>query len=475
MAEKKGLFVRFYRSSKFKISMWNAFFLLLFITFFASYLYFYIQKTLIDEAKVFLRDEAQDMATQIIQEGVSPNIEQWFNDKSNRSDYGMSYAIFDKEGKIVSSFQYPNLPDAFDKISTFLRKNPDEIFFGKFNMPGIKKDFTVAASPVLDKVKRIRYIALVSSDLNFINKRLLKYGRIIQVVLPGSFFFALFAGWILSGIMLIPVQKVTKRIEAITSHNLNEHIPLKGTGDEFDRLAQTFNEMMGRLSTAYEKISQFTAGASHELKTPIAVMKNEIEVFLRRKRNAEEYETLLYSHMEELDRLTRLIESLLFLTKADSESLKHIYEKVHLNDLFQEVAELFEPVAESKGIRFRLEPCEHLCVSGDESALRQLLFNLTDNAIKYSHEGGEVSLQAQQKNGKVTISIKDTGLGIEKEDIPKIFDRFYRGDSSRSSSVPGHGLGLSICKVIAQAHGGNLSVVSALNQGSEFSFELPLV
>jgi heavy metal sensor kinase len=281
-------------------------------------------------------------------------------------------------------------------------------------------------------------------------------------------------GYLMSRRALAPVDRITQTARSITADSLSQRLAVPGTGDEIERLSETLNEMIARIESAFTRISRFTADASHELRTPLAVMRTTAEVALRGPQSAGEQRAALEYIIAEIERTSNLVENLLLMAKADSgEGFRK--EHVDIVAALREACAQAEVLARVKGIRLvaRL-PTQTLPVMGDREALRRLFLILLDNAVKYTPAGGTFAVSLQQVDGNVVSVVKDTGVGISKEDLPFVFDRFYRVDRARSRDQGGAGLGLAIGRWIAQAHGGTLGVESELNVGSQFTVQLPI-
>jgi two-component system OmpR family sensor kinase len=219
---------------------------------------------------------------------------------------------------------------------------------------------------------------------------------------------------------------------------------------------------------------QFSAALAHELRTPLASLRGTIELALRKPQIADEDRTALASQIEDVDRLTRLIDRVLTMARAESGQLRLRHDPVDLGILINSLVEQLELVAESAGITLRCECANGLVVSGDEGWLSQLLLNLVDNALKYAPRDGRVTVRAAREGDLARIDVEDTGIGLSEEDAARVFERFFRADPARSSATEGAGLGLSLVQWIAIQHQGNVTVSSQLGQGSTFSVTLPL-
>jgi len=293
-------------------------------------------------------------------------------------------------------------------------------------------------------------------------------------MLPVALLLAGGGGWVLARKALKPVDRMTETARKISAEHLDRQVQGSGTGDELDRLARTLNEMLGRLNLAFQEIRQFSADASHELQTPLTVLKGEIEVGLRAPRKPEEYQAILRSALEETDRIARLVEGLLLLSRSDAGVLRMDRRPVDLKTLAEEVIAAVRPLAESRSVNLQADSTEPVQVMGDPDHLRRLFLNLVDNGIKYTPGGGSVEVSLYKEERWACLRVKDSGIGVAAEDQEKIFRRFYRADRARSQGGSGSGLGLAIAKSIAEAHGGRIQLESAEGQGSVFTVLLPL-
>jgi heavy metal sensor kinase len=283
-------------------------------------------------------------------------------------------------------------------------------------------------------------------------------------------------GYWLSRRALAPVDALTRTARTITGNTLSSRVEQLHTGDELQRLSDTLNQMLGRIEIAFNRVTEFTADASHELRTPISLIRTEAELALRRSRGEEEYREALRHILLEAERTTSLIEELLALARADSGRQELNIQSIDLRGTLQEVASGWRQVANVRGIQFNERILDvELRVLGDATALRRVLDVLLDNAFKYTpRSGGMVSLGAEEIGGRAVISVRDNGIGIAEEEQKRIFERFYRVDKARSRDMGGAGLGLSIAQWIVQQHHGEIVVESALGAGSIFRVKLPL-
>lgn len=283
------------------------------------------------------------------------------------------------------------------------------------------------------------------------------------------------SGYRMSRRILAPVKNIASRAEQITSSRLHERIPVHGTGDELDHLAEVFNRTLTRLDESFRQLRQFTADASHELRTPLAAIRAIGEVGLDRDGTRQEYRELVGSMLEEVNRLTRLVDDLLMISRGDSGAILLSWSRVGVFDLALDTVALLEPLAEEKGQQLLVLGDQGASIEADPVLLRQALINVVHNAIKYSPQRAITTLRVEREQAdSVVISVQDEGPGIAPEHAGRIFDRFYRIDSGRSREAGGSGLGLAIVQWVVQAHKGTIGVSAAPSGGSVFRITLPV-
>jgi heavy metal sensor kinase len=321
---------------------------------------------------------------------------------------------------------------------------------------------------------RLLYIVQVGTSMESIEDTLHRFLILLLVAMPVALAVALVGGWFLAGRALRPVDDITLAAQRIAAGDLSQRLTMSTAPDEIGRLAGTFNDMIGRLDASFRQIRQFTSDASHELRTPLTVMKGETELVLRRPRPLEDYQSVLESNLEEIDRMTRIVDELLFLSRADMGEVKTESVPVALQSLVEDIHRQATLLGQDRNIEVVLGTVMPAVVQGDELRLRELLLNLVENAVKYSHPGGKVEIALLTDSRHASLSVTDQGIGIAPADQARIFDRFFRTDLARSHTKKGTGLGLAICAWIAEAHGGRIDVKSAVGHGSTFTFTLPL-
>jgi heavy metal sensor kinase len=285
---------------------------------------------------------------------------------------------------------------------------------------------------------------------------------------------ALGGGYLLAYRALAPVDRMAAAADQITATRLNRRLDIPNPNDELGRLGATLNGMIARLERSFEEIRRFTADAAHELRTPLTVMRNVAEVALRSPRPPEQYCRVLGDMLEEVERLTRLADQLLFLCREDAGLIPLSPTMMRLDDLVRDAVEHMGVVAEAKGLTLT---CSHVAacpLRGDTDRLRRLLFNLLDNAIKFTPSGGTVSVMLERSNSEARVIVEDAGIGIPPEHLPHVFERFYRVDPARDGEVEGTGLGLAIARSIAEAHAGSIGMESTVGVGTRAILTLPV-
>ena len=297
------------------------------------------------------------------------------------------------------------------------------------------------------------------------------------LIAPVVLIFSIWGAYIIAGRAFEPVQRIMNEVEAITDgRSLHRRLPLTESGDEMERLTATLNAMIGRLEGSFGALRRFTADASHELKTPLTVLRADVERAMHARTSSTEQLVALEEALRETTRMADLVESLLTLARADEGRFDLHREPVMLEPLVREVFETAVILGEDAGLTVLLPVVEDARVLGDRTRLRQLFLNLVTNAIKYTPRGGRLEVSLSRREGVATVTVRDSGVGIAAADLPYLFERFDRADRARSRMAErgGFGLGLAISQWIVQAHGGTITVHSRLGRGSTFTVALPL-
>lgn len=330
----------------------------------------------------------------------------------------------------------------------------------------------VLTRPVVDRGQVVNVVQVgMSLESLYTTRR--HFVLIITGVFPIALLFAGFGGWILAKRALSPVHQMAEAATRIGAERLGERLNESGIGDELDRLAKTLNGMLERLDDAFRQIRQFSADASHELQTPLTILKGELEVALRVPRGVDDYQCHLRSALEEVDRIANLVDGLLLLSRADAGVLRMDNKLVDLAQVALEVFEQTQILAASQHIFLGIDKMEPCFIAGDRDRLQRMLLNLVDNAIKYTPSDGSVTISLS-RDRHACLSVSDSGIGISPEEQDQIFNRFHRSAEAREMGAGGAGLGLCIAQSIAEAHNGHIKVASKEGEGSIFTVNLPL-
>ncbi len=373
--------------------------------------------------------------------------------------------ILDPEGGVIAFSQ--NIPGSI----IF----PDEFLYSAIH--GEKRYDTVSVTlppkeelllrlytvPVFENGKLI-YTLQLGRSFSAIKATLDNFKAQLFILLPLTVFLTGIIGTLLAKIVLRPIGDMVDTVNRITAKNLTLRLPVPSTNDEMQKLGDTFNEMLERIEKAFLSQKHFIQDASHELKTPITILKGDIEVALNRPRTPSEYESTLKSNLEEIERISRIVDNLLMLARFDDNASSMSKEPLDFAYMIDSVVDDISVMAEEKKIVIKKNLIQSGTVEGDKNQLKQLIVIILDNAIKYTNEGGSINVVLSKEDSLIKVVVEDTGEGIPARDLPQVFDRFFRVDRSRSTK--GFGLGLSIAKSIVTRHNGSISIESSLNKGT---------
>ena len=324
----------------------------------------------------------------------------------------------------------------------------------------------IAFSLVIDRVPYTIQMGASMQHAYAVNRQ---FGWFLLASIPVMVVLASLGGYSMSRRALAPVVKITEDARLIGAHNISQRLAVPVPRDELQRLSLTLNDMMDRLESAFRRIAEFTADASHELRTPTGVIRATAEFALMSSRNEETYRAALRDNLEEAERMTLLIEDLLTLARADSGDRPRRRSLVNLGESLTQAFNRGRLLAEARQIQIAIDvPAQPLFIHGDSNAVCRLFLIFIDNAVKYTPEGGWIAATLRANRDEAVAEIQDTGIGIAADDIPHIFQRFYRADKVRSRNVAGAGLGLSMAAWIAESHDAAIEVESAPGRGSTF-------
>jgi len=342
-----------------------------------------------------------------------------------------------------------------------------------FESPGPEPEGAVETSERFDVGSRGPYEVRVSRSPAPVRERLQDLAFYMAFLGPAAVVLSGLLSWVILRRALAPIDVVRLEAEQISRTNVSHRIEERWTSGDVRDLVRTFNAMLGRLEAAFEDLNNFAADAAHELRTPLATMRAEIETTIQSSPTTEEYEEILKSFQVEVSRMSRVVSDLFTLARLERGQHVLEMERTRLAPLVEETLETWLPVAQTRGIALRWLGGDAE-VRGNAVALRRVLMNLVENAVKYNRDGGDVAVSLDRRGGRAVLTVQDTGIGIAPEHLEKVFQRFFRVDRARSRASGGAGLGLAICKSFVTAHGGAIRVSSKPGEGSVFSVELPL-
>jgi len=463
------------RSIRFRLTVWYAGLLASLLVLFGASMYVglerYLTWTLRDSLSKQARQIAETLLANVNQSGdayVVDEIKEHYAPETNDRFLRVTRA----DGSILYASGVPN-DKSFDPSKVPLLTGPMDQEFSREEHLSDGSELLISRLPFTarDGSRFLIEAGAPYKQVEDVSRGLL---LALAIVLPIVVAVAIGGGYMLMRRALRPVDEITRSAERITSRNLSERLPLAHTGDELERLSISLNQMIARLEEAFHYIRRFTADASHELRTPLTVMRGELEAMAQQPQLAPEVRETIGSVLEETERLTKIVESLLAISRLDAGEAQMERMEFDLADLVATTTEQMRLLAEDKKISLYCDAAREVEVEGDRARLKQVVVNLLDNAIKYTPKGGSINIRVRPTKGSAVLEVEDNGIGMPSAALPHVFDRFYRIDKARSRQMGGAGLGLSIIKSICTAHGGWVEVESSEGQGSRFRVELPL-
>jgi len=461
-------------SIRVRLTIWYGCGLALIMILFASALYLVMSRALEDQIDHSLEDAAMAAARSLEEHRFGPfllldDLAQAFPELALLDKF---FQIFGPQGQITlqsANITTRNIPLSESAMQAALK--------GEATYESVRFQGGISIRLLSYPIKHgdtLVNILRVGTSLRPVEEMLNRLVFVLLIGSPLAVIVSMLGGWFLAGRALRPVDTITLAAQRIAAGDLTQRIHTT-SADEIGRLASTFNDMIARLEASIRQIRQFSADASHELRTPLTITKGETELALRKERTPEVYREVLESNLEEIDRMSRIVDELLFLSRADLGEIKIAKEPVQLDQLVQEIQHQAIVLGKDREVETVLGTLEPTQVVGDEWRLRELFLNIVDNAVKYSREKGTVEINLEHANGMAKISVQDNGIGISPDEQKLVFDRFFRSDTARAHAQKGTGLGLAICKWIAETHQGQIQVESTPGHGSRFTIFLPLL
>ncbi|MBC8555238.1 MAG: heavy metal sensor histidine kinase [Candidatus Brocadiales bacterium] len=466
--------IRFLKTISFKITLWYLLSVMGILLFSGTFLYFRLQHKLDKKADQLILDEEEELLLTLLDKDSTLNdlksaIALEFSEDRY---YKLSIRLLDAGGKTIIVSDNFSVQDLETSEIAVTKAKGGESVFQSVRVRERKYPFRLLTKAI-DQDGSLKYILQIGLYMKPLYKTIENLKSNLLILIPILIVLSITGGWFLARRSLSPIENITRTTQKITASNLNKRLVPTHTGDEVDELANTINLMLGRIEDSFVRIAQFTSDVSHELRTPVAALKTGTEVILSKERTAEEYRDLLENNLSTLERMTRMISDLLELSRSDSgTSILHL-KSFSLGNFLNELQNKFRLISETKNINILNNELPDIQIEGDKDLLRRVFSNLLDNAIKFTSHGGSISITLADRGNDVVTCIKDTGIGISEEHLEKVFDRFFRVDSSRSRDTGGTGLGLNICKNIVELHKGKIQVKSKTAAGSTFEVVLP--
>lgn len=450
---------------RWRLTLWYAVALAVVLTLFCVVLFFLTRQQLLSRLDGALREEIRELTLELKLAGRADEFQKHVHTRFYQHDI-YEFLISNAEGQVLFASAGVSPPQTAALVTD--RPGDELQLFNREIADG--SPIRVAGQSIDTSVGKLSIHSFTS--LGPMHADLMTLQLLMLIMLPLGILLALVGGYFLSMRALAPVEQIVRVAETITISNLHQRIDVANSTDELGHLAATLNLLIGRLQRAVEEIQRFTADASHELRTPLAVLRAEAESALRLPRSAAEYQQTLSTVAEEAARLGRLADQLLDLSRHDAGLTVCHRETVPLDALLQDVVDHMRPLAAERKVLFEtiaIEPCE---LSGDQLMLGQAFSNVLENAIKYTPAGGGVAMSCHKDGEEIVVQIRDSGIGIAREHLPRVFDRFYRADPSRQSSTGGAGLGLAIARTAILMHGGTIEIDSVEGAGTTLTIRL---
>ncbi|MGH7998245.1 MAG: sensor histidine kinase [Brasilonema sp.] len=458
---------RFSKSTiRVRLTAWYIILLACTLILFATYLYIQLENSLLDQLDRALEVTASEIFATLVEDNGHPAFKITKHSQAmthQLANAGFAVRLVAPNGQIWDAIgNYQALPSIMPIKAGYINLTHNSNIWRVYSQP-------LPVSPTLSWLQIAQSLEPISEASEHLLTLMLFSCPLILLV-------AGFGGLFLAERALRPIDRIIRTAQAIGPNDFTQRIGYRGPFDEVGRLAVTIDRMLDRLQAAFEHERRFTADASHELRTPLTVIKGRIGVTLSRSRTLEEYESTLTDLQREVDRLIRLSNGLLFLTRLEQSELDYdaSLTNVDVSHLLEVLIEQIQLLAEVENITIAANIDSCTCIVGNSDHLTSLFLNLLDNAIKYTPNGGQVTVKAQQEKLQARIAVTNTGKGIEAEHLPHLFKRFYRVESARSRSTGGAGLGLAIAYEIVRLHGGTISVNSQFHQLTTFTVCLPL-
>lgn len=451
-----------FRSLRFRLTAWNTAVVLLTVGGALLGVREGLRHTLLGDLDEQLREDAEELAQAVVQS--YPDKEPVFQQIDRKAAVHRHLDLFiqwlDERDELIQETKEVPVVHTFPRRSGEVLATAEgyRIYrnrFGGRNVP----QFTIRIGASL---------AGIDNDVAVVTKLMTMAGVAVLVLAP-------LGGFWLAGRATHPLEGIIHTAARLRPSHLDERLPIRGTGDQLDQLSITINHFLDQIADYLERNREFVADAAHELRSPLAAIQSSADVALNAPRSTQEYQELLCEIVDECGRLGVLVNQLLLLAEHDSQEQRLVYDPIRLDQIVATSLEMFRGVAEERGVALIADIASPIEILGDAGRVRQVVNNLIDNALKFTPPDGRISVRLRHDTPGVQLTVSDSGAGISPEDLPHVFERFYRGDKSRQreAGICGSGLGLSICQSIVTAHGGTIRVESEPGNGSRFEVDFP--
>ncbi len=474
------------RSIRFTLTLWYIGLLAVILCFFSGILYTKVQANIFRDVDELLTSQAdgvddtifaffqaerelaakpshRTIQTEIKEGRFSSLVSRWAKNTEELENI-RPIRVIDRAGEVlIASKSFSKMPVSVDKrlIAKALK---GRTYYQTFNLPDHR--VRLVTWPVVEDNDPL-YVVQVAVSLRQADKSLQELKAWLLWLIPLTLLVTSMIGWFLATLTLRPVGKIMEQAKKIGAKDLHERIKIPHTGDELERLALTFNEMLVRLERAFKRLRQFSAATSHELRTPLTIMKGELEVALRKPRDKAEYERVLSTQLVAVHEMAVIVEQLLTLAHSEEGDGTAHWRQIDLGELARQVRNFWSVIFEAKSISVEILEHEKASVKGEKTLLERLISNLMDNAIKHTPEKGRITVEIQNAASEVCFSLQDTGPGIAAGELPRVFEKFFsHSASSPDAPYKGLGLGLGLCRWIAEAHGGRIEVQNSQTGGA---------
>jgi heavy metal sensor kinase len=433
-----------------------------------------LNSKLLKDIDRLLYDEARELTQEIsADEEISTVCSRFADTVSRRKHYPLYFRLLDARGVELYSVAAVIKKKA-DAQLVYPALRPKSKSFYTFSVPG-RPPFRCYQETFSANGRAEEYLLQIITPTKSARKTVQQMQKTMLLALPLLLVLSLLIGHSASRrpfVIMRHMNAVTRRINA---ENMQERLPVPDVESEVRELTETINDMLDRLEATFNEVRQFTADVAHELRNPLCAVQGEMQVVLSRERPAEEYRETLAETLVRINTLIKIVNDLFLISRFDNQKVVLEKEPIDFADLVRDLYEFFEPVAREKQVAFTIKTCEHANAVVDRTHMQQLVSNLVDNALKFTPAGESVTLHLEERFDALLLHIEDTGVGISAEDLPHIFQRFYQADKTRSGMQGGSGLGLQICKRIAEAHGGAITVCAHEHKGVTFTLRIPRV